>query len=83
MNAKLIRALAALALLVPGSVLRAQEATVLSGVVTTAADGLAVPGATVAIESLGLSAVTDSEGRYTLTVTANGHRARATVVVGK
>jgi len=71
MNATLIRALAALSLLVPASPLRAQEATVLSGVVTTTADGLAVPGATVAIESLGLSAVTDGEGRYTLTVPAD------------
>jgi iron complex outermembrane receptor protein len=57
-------------LLALASPLRAQEATVISGVVTTVADGLAVPGATVAIESLGLSAVTDTEGRYTLAVPA-------------
>jgi iron complex outermembrane receptor protein len=62
---------AALSILLLPAPLLAQEATVVSGVVTTAADGLPVPGATVSIEALGLSAVTDEEGRYTLTVPAD------------
>src|SRR5882672_685669 len=51
--------------------LRAQEATVLTGHVTTRADGLPLPGATVSIPSLNISAVTDQEGRYTLSIPAN------------
>jgi len=47
----------------------AQE-MILTGVVTTRDDGLSLPGATVAIEALNLSAVTDAEGRYTLTLPA-------------
>ena len=39
-----------------------------SGQVTTRDDGLPVPGATVSIPSLGLSAVTDDAGRYSLSV---------------
>lgn len=42
----------------------------LSGVVTTRDDGLSLPGATVAIESLSLSATTDAEGRYSLALPA-------------
>jgi len=68
---KVLAALAVSWLVLAATPLRAQEATVISGTVTTAADGLPVPGATVAIESLGLSAVTDQEGRYTLTVPAD------------
>ena len=60
-----LAAVLALALAVPAL---AQEPLTLSGVVTTRDDGLPLPGATVAIESLSLSAVTDSEGRYTLTI---------------
>jgi iron complex outermembrane receptor protein len=48
----------------------AAEPTVISGTVTTSADGLPLPGATVEITELGLSAVTDANGRYTLTVPA-------------
>ena len=44
----------------------AQEAPVLTGVVTTRDDGLGLPGATVAIDALNLSATADAEGRYTL-----------------
>src|SRR5437867_5721536 len=66
----ILAALAVSSLLLASTPLRAQEATVIPGTVTTAADGLPVPGATVAIEALGLSAVTDQEGRYTLTVPA-------------
>jgi iron complex outermembrane receptor protein len=47
-----------------------QEATVISGQVLSAADGQPLPGATVSIPELGLNAVCDAEGRYTLTVPA-------------
>lgn len=45
---------------------RAQEATVITGQVTTKDDGLSLPGATVSIPSLNVSATTDAEGRYSL-----------------
>lgn len=45
-----------------------QEPTVISGRVTSAADGSPLPGATVTAPALGLTATTDAEGRYTLTV---------------
>src|SRR5215210_3315446 len=48
-----------------------QEATVISGQVLSAADGLPLPGATVSIPELGLEAVSDAQGRYTLTVPAD------------
>jgi iron complex outermembrane receptor protein len=48
----------------------AQPTATVTGVVTTREDGLPLPGATVAIESLGLSAVTDAQGRYRLEVPA-------------
>src|SRR5438132_11615960 len=67
----ILAALVVSSLLLASAPVRAQEATVVTGTVTTAADGLPVPGATVAIEALGLSAVTDQEGRYTLTVPAD------------
>src|SRR5687768_3962471 len=66
-----------LAMLLPGTPLAAQESAVVTGQVTTALDGLSVPGATVAIPSLGLSATTDADGRYSLPVpagTARGQR---------
>jgi iron complex outermembrane receptor protein len=53
------------------SIASAQQGPVLTGVVTTRDDGLSLPGATVAIEALNLSATTDSEGRYTLTLPAD------------
>jgi len=43
---------------------------VLTGVVTTRDDGLSLPGATVAIDALKLSATTDALGRYSLTLPA-------------
>jgi hypothetical protein len=46
----------------------AQEATVVTGLVTTATDGLPFPGATVAIDSLKLSAITGADGRYRITL---------------
>ena len=45
----------------------AQE-MVLTGIVTTRDDGLPLPGATVAIDSLKLSTTTDAGGRFTLTL---------------
>src|SRR5687767_14850484 len=49
----------------------AQQAPALTGIVTTRDDGLSLPGATVSIEALNLSATTDSEGRYTLNLPAD------------
>jgi iron complex outermembrane receptor protein len=46
----------------------AQEASVITGRVTTRDDGLSVPGATVSIPSIDLSAETDADGRYTIAV---------------
>ena len=46
----------------------AQAPVAVTGVVTTREDGLPLPGATVAIESLGVSALTDAQGRYRLEV---------------
>ena len=63
------------AMLLPAIPLGAQESAVVTGLVTTALDGAAVPGATVAIASLGISAATDAEGRYRLTVPAATTRA--------
>jgi iron complex outermembrane receptor protein len=63
--------LAAASVLLGVPPLPAQEATVLGGLVTTAADGLPVPGAVVTIDVLGVTVVTDTEGRYTITVPAD------------
>jgi iron complex outermembrane recepter protein len=43
---------------------------ILTGIVTTRDDGLSLPGATVSIDSLKLSATTDAEGRFTLSLPA-------------
>jgi iron complex outermembrane receptor protein len=59
-------ALALLVLSVAPSIGAAQEGPALTGVVTTRDDGLPLPGATLSIDALALSAVTDAEGRYTL-----------------
>jgi iron complex outermembrane receptor protein len=65
------RALALAVLVAAGLPLAAAgEDMVLTGVVTTRDDGLPLPGATVAIESLGLSATTDESGRFTLKLPA-------------
>ena len=48
--------------------LAAQEATTLTGVVTTSADGLPVPGAVVSVVGLNAAATTDGTGRYTLEI---------------
>ena len=60
-------ALVALVLACP-LVVHAQQPPVLEGVVTTRDDGLGLPGATVAIEALGLSAVSGADGHYSLTL---------------
>ncbi len=54
----------------------AQQEVTITGTVTTAADGLSLPGAEVSIPALGLSTTTDTAGKYTLTVPA-GARASA------
>ena len=46
----------------------AQDATTLTGVVTTSADGLSVPGAVVSVVGLNAAATTDGTGRYTLEI---------------
>jgi iron complex outermembrane receptor protein len=51
-----------------GQSLSAQAPTQIVGRVTTQSDGLPVPGATVVIPSLNLSATTDQEGHYTIAV---------------
>jgi iron complex outermembrane recepter protein len=50
---------------------RAQEATIITGQITTKADGLSLPGANIAIPTLNVSTVTDQEGRYRLTIPAD------------
>jgi iron complex outermembrane receptor protein len=49
--------------------LAAQNATI-TGRVTLNEDGSAMPGVTVSVDELGLTTVTDSDGRYTLSVPA-------------
>jgi iron complex outermembrane receptor protein len=46
----------------------AQTPSLLSGVVTTRADGLSVPGATVSLVGTNAKATTDNEGRYSLEI---------------
>ena len=60
--------------------LAAQEAAVLSGRVMNQDEALPVEGATVTVPSLGLTATTDAEGRYTLALPP-GTGAGATVEV--
>ena len=48
--------------------LGAQETTTLSGVVTTRADGLSVPGAVVSVLGSALKVTTDASGRYALEI---------------
>jgi iron complex outermembrane recepter protein len=67
---KIRAALVVLVVLAAVGLAQAQEITV-TGLVTTKDDGLALPGATVAVESLGLSVVTESNGRYQLRLPAD------------
>ena len=48
--------------------LQAQQGTTVRGRVTAASDGAPLPGVTVSIDELNLSAVTDTDGRYQLVV---------------
>lgn len=54
------------------------SAQVVSGRVTLQNDGSALPGVTVSIESFGMNAVTDSDGRYTLRAPRTGGDVRVT-----
>ena len=57
-----------LLLLASGRLAAAQDMVSVSGVVTTHADGLAVPGASVTIAGTDLSATTGADGRYVVQV---------------
>ena len=62
------------------SVAQAQDTVTLTGKVTTAADGLALPGATVTIPALKLSAETGEDGTYSITVPASDARGQTVEV---
>ena len=62
-----VQLLLALILLCP-AVASAQDPSVVTGRITTRDDGLPLPGATVSIPTLKLTAVTDADGRYQLAV---------------
>jgi hypothetical protein len=51
-----------------GRLAQAQDGIAISGIVTTRADGLTVPGATVSLVGLDATATTDADGRYALTI---------------
>src|SRR5262245_23810131 len=59
---------ALLALLWSGSPVSARDVISISGVVTTRTDGAPVAGAVVSVSGSDLTATTDREGRYTLTI---------------
>src|SRR5438105_1697125 len=59
---------ALLMMLAAGRVAVAQDVITISGVVTTRADGLPVPGALVSVVGASASATGDASGRYVLTV---------------
>ena len=48
--------------------LSAQTSITITGVVTTRADGISVPGATITLVGTSVTATTDNEGRYTIEV---------------
>ena len=62
------------------SVAQAQDTVTVTGKVTTAADGLALPGATVTIPALKLSAETGEDGTYSITVPASDARGQTVEV---
>jgi iron complex outermembrane receptor protein len=70
MSRALLVAVLAVLVLLPALPASAQGPVTVTGVVTTREDGLPLPGATVSIESLSLSATTDAQGRYRLEVPA-------------
>ena len=59
----------------------AQQDVTITGTVTTAADGLSLPGAEVSIPVLNISTTTDSAGKYTLTVPADARTSSVEVRV--
>jgi iron complex outermembrane receptor protein len=63
----------------------AQTPTLVTGTVTTKADGLPVPGATVSVAGHDLTAITDTAGKYTITVPADvakGQSVEVRVIAG-
>ena len=62
------------------SVAQAQDTVTVTGKVTTAADGLALPGATVTIPALKLPAETGEDGTYSITVPASDARGQTVEV---
>lgn len=70
MPARLLHLLAVLAMTVGSTLLWAQDTTTITGTVTTKADGLSLPGATVTLLGSDVSVTTDSSGRYSLSVPA-------------
>jgi iron complex outermembrane receptor protein len=70
MPARLLRLLAVLTMTAGSTLLWAQAKTTITGTVTTKADGLSLPGATVTLVGSDLSATTDASGRYSLDVPA-------------
>jgi iron complex outermembrane recepter protein len=52
----------------------AQDSATVVGQITTAPDGQPLPGATVSIPSLGLSIITDQDGRYSLPIPADRNK---------
>ena len=55
-------------LMLSGTTAAAQTPVTLSGTVTTRADGLSVPGATVTLVGSNLISTTDTAGKYTLDI---------------
>ena len=63
-----MKAAVAVLFVLSASAATAQSPATISGTVTTRADGLSVPGATVTLVGSSLTATTDSAGRYTIEV---------------
>src|SRR5687768_5332960 len=58
----------------------AQDATTISGTITTRADGLSLPGATIAIPSLKLETTSGPDGTFRLTIPADRAKGQAVQV---
>lgn len=69
-----------LMLFVTATAAQAQDAVTVSGKVTTAADGLSLPGATVSIAALKLTAETGPDGTYSLVIPAAQARGQSVEV---
>ncbi len=63
-----MKAAVAVLFVLSASAVTAQSPATISGTVTTRADGLSVPGATVTLVGSSVTATTDSAGRYTIEV---------------